>query len=35
MLLTARDFWAFSKAGRSLAELHVNYENAVNYCQIE
>lgn len=24
----AQDFWAFSKAGRSLAELHVNYESA-------
>lgn len=23
---TAEDFWAFSKAGRHLAELHVNYE---------
>jgi predicted helicase len=22
-----RDFWAFSKAGRELAELHINYEN--------
>lgn len=22
-----RDFWAFSKAGRALAELHINYEN--------
>lgn len=22
-----RDFWAFSKAGRKLAELHLNYEN--------
>ena len=22
-----RDFWAFSKAGRALAELHLNYEN--------
>ncbi len=22
-----RDFWAFSKAGRNLAELHLNYEN--------
>ncbi len=24
----AADFWAFSKAGRALAELHVNYETA-------
>ncbi|RMH21055.1 MAG: damage-inducible protein, partial [Gammaproteobacteria bacterium] len=23
----ARDFWAFSKAGRKLGELHLNYEN--------
>ena len=23
----ARDFWSFSKAGRTLAELHLNYEN--------
>lgn len=23
---TAKDFWAFSKAGRQLAELHINYE---------
>lgn len=23
----ARDFWRFSKAGRTLAELHLNYEN--------
>jgi len=23
---TARDFWAFSKAGRALADLHLNYE---------
>jgi len=25
-----RDFWAFSKAGRALAELHLNYENIWN-----
>lgn len=24
-----RDFWAFSKAGRKLAELHINYETVV------
>ena len=23
----ALDFWSFSKAGRNLAELHLNYEN--------
>lgn len=26
-----RDFWAFSKAGRKLAELHLNYENVASY----
>lgn len=25
------DFWAFSKAGRDLAELHVNYESVTPY----
>ncbi|MFA5957679.1 DEAD/DEAH box helicase [Hyphomicrobium sp.] len=28
---TAADFWAFSNAGRALAELHINYENAPIY----
>lgn len=27
----ATDFWAFSKAGRDLAELHVNYESVTPY----
>src|SRR5205823_1856720 len=27
----AEDFWAFSKAGRKLAEIHLNYENAKPY----
>jgi predicted helicase len=27
----AADFWAFSKAGRALAELHLNYENVEPY----
>ena len=27
----ADDFWAFSKAGRKLADLHLNYENARPY----
>jgi predicted helicase len=27
----AADFWAFSKAGRSLAELHINYETVTPY----
>jgi predicted helicase len=26
-----RDFWAFSKAGRQLAELHINYEHVAPY----
>lgn len=26
-----RDFWAFSKAGRALAELHINYEDVEPY----
>ena len=28
---TADDFWAFSKAGRRLAEIHLNYEQAEPY----
>ena len=28
---TVADFWAFSTAGRALAELHLNYENVVPY----
>lgn len=28
---TAADFWAFSKAGRQLAELHLNYETVEPY----
>jgi predicted helicase len=27
----AEDFWAFSKAGRELADIHLNYENAKLY----
>jgi predicted helicase len=30
---TAADFWAFSKAGRALAELHVNYEKVPVYAE--
>jgi len=30
-----RDFWAFSKAGRKLAELHLNYENVPPYDGVE
>ena len=26
-----RDFWKFSKAGRQLADLHINYENVLPY----
>lgn len=29
------DFWAFSKAGRSLAELHLNYESVAPYPDVE
>lgn len=28
---TAQDFWAFLKAGRKLAELHINYETVAQY----
>lgn len=28
---TAADFWAFSKAGRALADLHINYESVDPY----
>jgi predicted helicase len=28
---SAADFWAFSKAGRALAELHLNYESVAMY----
>jgi len=28
---TAADFWAYSKAGRALADLHVNYETVAMY----
>ena len=28
---TAKDFWAFSQAGRDLAELHINYETVEPY----
>ncbi|RZF31192.1 DEAD/DEAH box helicase [Paraburkholderia sp. UYCP14C] len=28
---TATDFWAFSKAGRNLADLHINYETVEMY----
>jgi predicted helicase len=35
-VITAADFWAFSKAGRELAELHLNYETMNPYpLQIE
>lgn len=27
----AKDFWAYSKAGRALAELHINYEKVAPY----
>lgn len=28
---TAADFWAFSKSGRALADLHINYETVAKY----
>lgn len=30
-----RDFWKFSKAGRALAELHINYESVEPYPDVE
>ena len=30
-----RDFWKFSKAGRALADLHINYEGVESYPDIE
>lgn len=30
-----RDFWAFSKAGRKLAELHLNYENVAPHPDVK
>ena len=32
---TAADFWAFSKAGRALANLHLNYESVAMYAKAE
>ena len=34
MASQAEDFWAFSKAGRGLAELHLNYETAKPYDKV-
>tara|TARA_R110002033_G_scaffold135194_1_gene174799 strand:- start:6777 stop:11657 length:4881 start_codon:yes stop_codon:yes gene_type:complete len=31
LLEAVKDFWAFSKAGRQLAELHLNYESVAPY----
>jgi predicted helicase len=31
LLEDVRDFWAFSKAGRKLADLHINYETVAPY----
>ncbi|MBU1412107.1 hypothetical protein KKC22_11375, partial [Myxococcota bacterium] len=28
---SAADFWAFSRAGRALADLHINYETVEPY----
>ncbi|WP_430967361.1 DEAD/DEAH box helicase [Spongiimicrobium sp. 2-473A-2-J] len=30
-----RDFWKFSKAGRALADLHINYESVESYRDVE
>lgn len=30
-----KDFWAFSKAGRQLAELHLNYESVPAYKKVQ
>lgn len=30
-----RDFWKFSKAGRALADLHINYESVAPYPDVE
>jgi len=37
LLEDVRDFWAFSKAGRKLAELHIDYEKVAPYegCSVE
>jgi predicted helicase len=34
LLEEVKDFWALSKAGRSLAELHLNYENVEPYSDV-
>ena len=31
---TVKDFWAFSKAGRQLAELHLNYETVAPFSEV-
>ena len=30
-----KDFWKFSKAGRALADLHINYESVSPYADVE
>jgi predicted helicase len=35
LLEDVKDFWAFSKAGRKLAELHLNYESVVPFEGVE
>jgi predicted helicase len=30
-----KDFWAFSKAGRKLAELHFNYETVAPFADVK
>lgn len=35
MVDTAEEFWAFSQAGRDLADLHLNYETVVPYADLD
>ena len=35
LLEDVKDFWKFSKAGRQLAELHLNYENIPPYADVQ
>jgi predicted helicase len=32
---SVKDFWAFSQAGRKLADLHINYESVAPYPEVE
>ena len=35
LLDDVRDFWAFSKAGRKLADLHLNYESVTPHKEVK